>query len=78
MASDSYILIDDMVLPNEGVHWQQVQLDMLMMASLGARERTQEQWDEPVEGTGLIVNKVHVYTASLQDSIIELVPAAGK
>ena len=79
MAPASYILIDDMVLLNEGVHWQQAQLDMLMMASLGARERTKEQWYSLVEGTGLIVNKVHVYTASLQDSIIELVPgAAGK
>ncbi|KAJ5281522.1 O-methyltransferase B [Penicillium angulare] len=72
MAPDSYILIDDMVLPNVGVHWQQAQLDMLMMAALGARERTHEQWDQLVKSAGLKVNGVHTYTASLKDSIIEV------
>ena len=75
MAPDSYILIDDMVLPNVGVHWQQAQLDMLMMAALGARERTQEQWNQLLQSAGLKINKVHTYTESLQDSIIEAVAA---
>ncbi|KAJ5921469.1 S-adenosyl-L-methionine-dependent methyltransferase [Penicillium verhagenii] len=75
MAPDSYLLVDDMVLPNTGVHWQQAQLDILMMASMGARERTQEQWHQLVEGTGLGIIKIHTYTASLQDSIIEAVLA---
>ncbi|KAJ6021914.1 O-methyltransferase B [Penicillium herquei] len=75
MAPDSYILIDDMVLPNVSVHWQQAQLDMLMMVALAARERTQEQWDQLVESAGLKVKKVHTYTESLKDSIIEVVTA---
>ncbi|GLA91908.1 hypothetical protein AtubIFM57143_006561 [Aspergillus tubingensis] len=75
MAPDSYILIDDMVLPNVGVHWQQAQLDMLMMAALGARERTQEQWNQLLQSAGLKINQVHTYTESLQDSIIEAVAA---
>ncbi|KAJ5735535.1 O-methyltransferase B [Penicillium malachiteum] len=75
MAPDSYILIDDMVLPNVGVHWQQAQLDMLMMVALAARERTQEQWDQLVESAGLKVNKVHTYTESSKDSIIEVITA---
>ncbi|KAJ5107921.1 S-adenosyl-L-methionine-dependent methyltransferase [Penicillium angulare] len=75
MAPDSYILIDDMVLPNVGVHWQQAQLDMLMMTALGARERTQEQWNQLVESAGLKISQVHTYTESLKDSIIEVVIA---
>ncbi|PYH89221.1 S-adenosyl-L-methionine-dependent methyltransferase [Aspergillus ellipticus CBS 707.79] len=75
MAPDSYILIDDMVLPNAGVHWQQAQLDMLMMVALGARERTQEQWGQLIEGAGLKIGAVHTYTASLKDSILEVVAA---
>ncbi|KAJ5709200.1 O-methyltransferase B [Penicillium malachiteum] len=75
MAPDSYILIDDMVLPNFAVHWQQARLDMLMMVALGARERTQEQWDQLVESAWLKINKVHTYTENLKDSIIEVVTA---
>ncbi|GAQ39340.1 hypothetical protein AtubIFM55763_000145 [Aspergillus tubingensis] len=76
MAPDSYLLIDEMVLPNTGVHWQQAQLDMLMMATLGARERTEEQWYRLAEEAGLTINKVYTYTMSLRDSIIEAVPKA--
>ncbi|KAL4894319.1 S-adenosyl-L-methionine-dependent methyltransferase [Aspergillus ambiguus] len=75
MAPDSYILIDDMVLSNVGVHWQQAQLDMLMMAALGARERTQEQWNKLLQSAGLKINKVYTYTESLKDSIIEAIAA---
>ncbi|GKZ76886.1 hypothetical protein AnigIFM56816_008992 [Aspergillus niger] len=76
MAPDSLLLIDEMVLPNTGVHWQQAQLDMLMMATLGARERTEEQWYRLAEEAGLSINKVYTYTVSLRDSIIEAVPKA--
>ncbi|PWY80161.1 O-methyl transferase B [Aspergillus eucalypticola CBS 122712] len=76
MAPDSYLLIDEMVLPNTGVHWQQAQLDMLMMATLGARERTQGQWYHLAEEAGLTINQVYTYTMSLRDSIIEAVPKA--
>ncbi|PWY86728.1 S-adenosyl-L-methionine-dependent methyltransferase [Aspergillus heteromorphus CBS 117.55] len=76
MATDSLLLIDDMVLPNVGVHWQAAQLDMQMMTTLAARERTQEQWYALLEGAGLKINRIYTYTASLKDSIIEAVPAS--
>jgi demethylsterigmatocystin 6-O-methyltransferase len=76
LADDSLILIDDMVLPNEGVHWQAAQLDILMMTSLASRERTTEQWYKLLEGVGLKVNKMYTYTSSLNDSIIEVVPSS--
>jgi demethylsterigmatocystin 6-O-methyltransferase len=76
LAEDSLILIDDMVLPNDGVHWQGAQLDMLMMATLASRERTEEQWYQLLEGAGLKINKIYTYTGSLKDSIIEAVPAS--
>ncbi|KAJ5106317.1 hypothetical protein N7456_002992 [Penicillium angulare] len=74
LADDSLILIDDMVLPNAGVHWQAAQLDILMMTTLAARERTQDQWYHLLESAGLKVNSIHTYTSSLKDSIIEVVP----
>ncbi|KAH8433916.1 uncharacterized protein LDX57_011552 [Aspergillus melleus] len=74
LASDSVILIDDMVLPDVGVHWQAAQLDILMMTTLAARERTQDQWYQLLNSAGLKVNKIYTYTATLKDSIIETVP----
>lgn len=74
MEPDSFILIDEMVLPNSGVHWQMAQLDMLMMAVLAARERTHEQWSKLLESVGLKINKIYTYTDTLKDSIIEAVP----
>ncbi|KAL1967368.1 hypothetical protein VTN77DRAFT_3152 [Rasamsonia byssochlamydoides] len=76
LADDSLILIDDMVLPNLGVHWQAAQLDILMMTTLASREWTEEQWYSLLEGAGLKINKISTYTGSLKDSIIEVVPAS--
>ena len=74
MGKNSAILIDDMVLPNMGVHWQATQLDMTVMAGLAAMERTRDQWDALIATAGLKVKKIHTYTESLLDSIIEVVP----
>ena len=75
LDKDSVILIDDMVLPNKGVHWQAAQLDMQMMASLASMERTKDQWYALIESAGLKINNIWTYTTSLRDSIIEAVPA---
>ncbi len=44
MKEDSVILIDDMVLPNQGVYWRATQLDLAMMAGSAAMERVEKQW----------------------------------
>lgn len=73
MGKGSVILVDDMVLPNSGIHWQATQLDMAMMTGMAAGERTKEQWYALLESVGLKINKIWTYTTSLQDSIIEAV-----
>ena len=75
LGPDSVILIDDMVFPNAGVHWQATQFDLVMMTALAALERTQDQWGSLIQKAGLKINKVYMYTTSLQDSVIECVPA---
>ncbi len=74
MGKDSVVLIDEMVLPNAGVHWQAAQLDIMVMTALASKERTKEQWYALMESVGLKINKIWTYTSSLQDSIIEVVP----
>ena len=73
MEKGSRILVDDMVLPDAGIHWQAAQLDMAMMTGMAAVERTREQWYALLEGAGLKIQKIWTYTTSLQDSIIEAV-----
>ena len=74
MDETSRILIDDMVLPDTGVHWQAAQIDLTMMAALGSVERTREQWYVLMESAGLRILQIHMYTASLGDSVIVAVP----
>ena len=74
-ASDSVLLIDDMVVPNKGAHWQTTQLDLQMMTSLASLERTRDQWYDLIAKAGLKIVKMYTYTTSLQDAIIECVPA---
>lgn len=73
MAPDSVLLIDDMVLPKTGAHWQATQLDMLMMTALAACERTETQWEALISSAGLKIKKVYPYTTSLNDCIIECI-----
>ncbi len=74
MDKESRILIDDMVLPDTGVHWQAAQLDLTMMAALGSVERTKEQWYALMANAGLKILGIYTYTALLQNSIIVVVP----
>lgn len=75
MGPDSVLLIDDMVVPDTGAHWQATQLDMVMMASLASRERSRAHWEKLIAEAGLKINGIYEYTTSLNDSIIECVPA---
>jgi demethylsterigmatocystin 6-O-methyltransferase len=75
LADDSLILIDDMVLPNKGAHWHTTQIDLLMMATLASRERTEEHWHKLLGSVGLKISNVYTYTDPLRDSIIEVIRA---
>lgn len=75
LGPESVILLDEMYLPNSGVHWQATQLDLTMMASLGAVERSEAQWEAIITKAGLKIRNVFTYTQTLRDSVIECVPA---
>lgn len=74
MSKDSVILIDEMILPNTGTHWQAAQLDISMMSSLAAMERSEEQWYTLLNLAGLKIQKIYTYTEELRDSIIVAIP----
>ncbi|OAK94421.1 O-methyltransferase [Phaeosphaeriaceae sp. SRC1lsM3a] len=67
----SKILINDFVVPNKGAHWAQTCLDWELMASLGARHRTEAEHKALYEGVGLKITGVWRHPLCL-DALIEL------
>jgi trans-aconitate methyltransferase len=53
MAPDSVILLDELVIQDEGAHWYGASFDLLMMANYGAQERSLAKWDRILETVGL-------------------------
>ncbi|KAL8793433.1 MAG: hypothetical protein Q9195_004019 [Heterodermia aff. obscurata] len=74
MSPDSVLLIDEMVLPNQGSHWLAATLDLMVMSSLGAMERSEKQWQQLLDAAGFKVQSVFTYTEELRDSVIVAVP----
>lgn len=73
LGPESQVLIDDIVLPNAGVHWQAASVDLIMMSSFSSRERTIDEWHALLDAAGLRILKVHTYLPRRQDSIIQAV-----
>lgn len=74
MDHDSLILIDEMILPNQGTHWHATLSDINMMASLAGMERTERQWIALLDSAGLKIQQICPYTEKLRESIIVAVP----
>ena len=74
MGPSSTILIDEMVLPDQHVHWQAAQSDLATLAGLGAAERTQQQWTKLLDSVDLRLQKQYEYSPSVYQSIMEVVP----
>lgn len=74
MTPDSVVLIDEMVLPNQGAHWLAATLDLMVMSSLGAMERSEKQWRDLLDAAGFRIKEIFTYTEELRDSVIVAVP----
>ncbi|KAK8006929.1 hypothetical protein PG989_000919 [Apiospora arundinis] len=70
MNSNSKILIDEMVLPNQGVHRYPAVLDMHMYVMLGAKERTEAQWSKVLDAAGLRLAEVKLYSPVMRHAVI--------
>ncbi|OAA56177.1 O-methyltransferase [Niveomyces insectorum RCEF 264] len=70
MGADSQILIDEMALPNKGVHWWSACLDLHMYTMLNALERTVEQWHDLLGKADLKIVDIRTYASVMKNSII--------
>ncbi|MCJ1386457.1 hypothetical protein MMC17_009583 [Xylographa soralifera] len=66
----SKLLINENVIPDQGAHWVSTALDMVMMATFSACERTAENWRALLEGAGFRI--VRIWTSEPgTESLIE-------
>ena len=70
MDKDSVLLIDDMALPDTGAHWWSSALDLHLLAMLGSRERTENEWQSLISGAGLNVLSIRPYHPMMRHSVI--------
>jgi hypothetical protein len=71
MESRSKILINEVILPEQGTHWLTTSLDLGVMACLAARERTEEQFIALFASVGLEMTGIWKHPEGV-DSIMEV------
>lgn len=75
MASDSVLLINDMILPESRVPAFAATLDLIMLGACGSRERTLKEVKKLLGEVGLAVKESAVYHSELCHGIISAVLA---
>ncbi|KAI0411469.1 S-adenosyl-L-methionine-dependent methyltransferase [Xylaria grammica] len=72
MATDSVILLDEMVLPEVGVSPYAAAMDLVTMSAFAGMERTESQWRGIIESVGLKLVKTYVYNAASYESVMDV------
>ena len=73
MAPESVISLDEMGLPDSGVHYHATQIDLTMMASLASIECTKEMWIDLLDSVSLKIEKALTYTPSIYETVMTVV-----
>ena len=71
---ESRVLIDEVVLPETGVHWEAAQMDILMAASHAAKERRADEWERLLASAGFKIEKIVTYSPTTQVTVIVAAP----
>lgn len=72
LGEESYIMIDDVVLPEQAAVSEMTNLDLVMMTFMGSRERTADEFERIFDEAGLKSLRTVVYAPGLRNAIIEV------
>lgn len=72
MAPDSVMLLDEMVLPEQGVNAYAACMDLTMMAAFASMERTEAQWRALLESVGLKLVKTYTYNPVSYEGVMDV------
>ena len=67
----SKMLLNEMIVPDQGADIVATQVDMIMMAALAACERTESHWQRLIEEAGLKMEKIWTDSPDAE-SVIEI------
>ncbi|RAO66543.1 uncharacterized protein BHQ10_002555 [Talaromyces amestolkiae] len=73
LSTDSRILIDEIVMPDQSAHWHSTMIDLSMMMAFAGKERCAQQWKDLAARSGLRVEGIHTYDAASYASVIVMV-----
>lgn len=73
LAQHSIILIDELILPDTGIHYKSANLDMTMMCNAGAIERTETQWRTLLNAINLKIKDVLIYDEEMKQGVLMVV-----
>jgi hypothetical protein len=76
MASDSVMLIDEMIPPEMGAHVDALSMDLTMMTAFAGMERSEAQWRSILDEAGLKLIKTYEYNPVSHESVMEVRLAA--
>ena len=77
MSPQSFLLIDEIVLPGKGASINTMQLDVTMMTMFNSTERTLPQWRRLLGEVGLKITEVYKYDLYGEDCVLETVLTEG-
>ncbi|KAM4056182.1 o-methyltransferase [Hirsutella rhossiliensis] len=72
MASDSIMLLDEMVLPEVGVDAYAAAMDLTMLSAFASMERTEAQWRSLLEDVGLTLVKTYTYNPLGYETVMDV------
>ncbi|QKX58549.1 uncharacterized protein TRUGW13939_05674 [Talaromyces rugulosus] len=72
MTPDSVMLLDEMILPEEGVNSYAACMDLSMMAAFAGMERSESQWREILSSVGLKLVKTYVYNPHNYEGVMDV------
>jgi hypothetical protein len=72
MGPDSIMLLDEMVLPEQGVNSYAACMDLTMMSAFASMERTEAQWQALLDSVGLKLVKRYTYNPVSYESVMDV------
>ncbi|GAP82371.2 putative O-methyl transferase B [Rosellinia necatrix] len=72
MNSESVLLVDEMILPEEKVNHMAASIDMTVLSAFASMERTESQWKTLFEDVGLRLAQTYKYSPLTYESVMDV------
>lgn len=72
MSSESILLVDEMIFPEAGVHFDAASIDLTMLAAFASMERTEAQWATTFGEAGLELVRTYTYNPVSYESVMDV------